>query len=101
MNRLELRKQLLVAESELNRAQLAANLITLKTGVRALTARAKSVSAIASTVALLVTMLMAFRRAKNSPDKPSWLRLILKGVDLVTAFWPGRRPPSPEPAEVE
>lgn len=48
LNPLESRKRLLIAESELNRAQLAGDMAALTTGIRTLTGRAKSFGAIAS-----------------------------------------------------
>jgi hypothetical protein len=83
------RKQLLIAESELNRAQLAGDLAVLAAGVRTLTARAKSFGSIASTAAVLVAGLAAFRRGKHADAaaKPSWLQTIFKGASLVSTLW--------------
>ena len=89
MNPLESRKQLLIAESELNRAQLAGDLAALTAGVRTLTDRAKSFSAIASSAAVLVAGLAAFRRGKSADaeGKPPWLQTILKGAGLISTLW--------------
>ena len=89
MNPLESRKQLLIAESELNRAQLGEDLAALAAWVRALTDRAKSFGSIVSSTALLVAALAAFRRGKlvDADAKPSWLRTILKGAGMVSTFW--------------
>ena len=89
MNPLESRKQLLIAESELNRAQLAGDLAALTAGVRTLTDRAKSFSAIASSAAVLVAGLAAFRRGKSvdAEGKPSWLQTIHKGAGLISTLW--------------
>jgi len=89
MNPLESRKQLLIAESELNRAQLAGDLAALTAGVRTLTDRAKSFSAIASSAAVLVAGLAAFRRGKPAAAaaNPSWLQTILKGAGLISTLW--------------
>ena len=54
MNPLETRKRLLIAESELNRAQLAQEWGAMTVGVRTLTDRAKSYASIASSAAVLV-----------------------------------------------
>ena len=64
MNPLESRKQLLIAESELNRAQLVGDMAVLTADIRTLTDRAKSFGSIASSVAVLVAGLAAFRRGK-------------------------------------
>ena len=89
INPLESRKQLLIAESELNRAQLAGDMAALTAGVRTLTDRAKSFGSIASSAAVLVAGLAAFRRGKpmGADAKPSWLRTILKGAGLISTFW--------------
>ena len=86
---LELRKQLLIAESELNRAQLAGDMAALTAGVRTLTDRAKSFDSIASSAAVLVAGLAAFRRGKpaGADAKPSWRQTILKGAGLISTLW--------------
>jgi hypothetical protein len=86
---LELRKELLIAESELNRAQLAGDLAALTAGVRNLTARATSVSALASAVALLVAGVLAFRRGRASSNgaKFSWLETALRGAQVAGSIW--------------
>ena len=89
VNPLESRKRLLVAESELNRAQLGQEWEAIADGVRLLCDRAKSYGAIASAAALLLTGLAAFRRGKtvNAPAKLSWLQTILKGANAVSTLW--------------
>ena len=89
INPLESRKQLLIAESELNRAQLAGDMAALTAGVRTLTDRAKSFDSIASSAAVLVAGLAAFRRGKpaGASAKPSWRQTILKGAGLISTFW--------------
>ncbi len=92
---LQSRKQLLVAESELNRAQLACDIAALKAHVRTLTDRAKSLGLVVSSVAVLVAGLAAFRRGQRAGTgaKSSWLKTILKGAHLISSFWPASRPP--------
>ena len=89
MNPLESRKQILIAESELNRALLVADLTELTAEVSTLTDRAKSFSGIASSAAVLVAGLAAFRRGKSADDdaKPSWPQTILKGAGLISNLW--------------
>jgi hypothetical protein len=86
---LELRKQLLIAESELNRAQLAGDMAALTAGVRTLTDRAKTFGSIASSAAVLVAGLAALKRGKagDADAKPSWLQTILKGAGLISTLW--------------
>lgn len=89
MNPLESRKQLLIAESELNRTQLVGDMAALTADVRTLTERAKSFRSIASTAAVLVAGLAAFRRGKpvDANAKPSWRQSILKGAGLISTLW--------------
>jgi hypothetical protein len=89
MNPLAARKQLLIAESELNRAGLAGDVTTLTAGVRTLTCIAKSSGSIALAIATLVTGVASFRRGKpaGAEAKPSWLQNILKITGLISPFW--------------
>jgi len=89
VNPLESRKLLLIAESELNRAQLVQEWGAMTAGVRTFTARVKTCGSIASSVAVLVAGLAAFRRGKcvDADAKPSWLQTILKGAGLVATLW--------------
>jgi len=89
MNPLAARKQLLIVESELNRAQLAEDMAALTAGVRTLTGRVKSFGSIASVAALLVTGFTVFRRGKcvDAGVKPSWWQPILKGAGLISTLW--------------
>ncbi|TAL05176.1 MAG: hypothetical protein EPO07_03965 [Verrucomicrobia bacterium] len=95
MKPLESRKQLLIAESELNRAQLVGDMTALTAGVRTLTDRARSFGSIASAAALLVAGLAAFRRGKSveADPKPSWAQTVLKGAGLVSTLWMAFRAP--------
>ena len=89
LNPLESRKQLLIAESELNRAQLAQEWVALTAGVRTLTGRVKSFGSIASAAALLVAGLAAFRRGRRADAdvKPSWFQMALKGAQAAGSIW--------------
>jgi hypothetical protein len=86
---LQSRKKLLIAESELNRAQLVQNLRTVAGEVHALTSQARTITSLASAATSLVTGLLSFRREKPAPvdEKPSWVKTILKGAGLVSTFW--------------
>ena len=88
LNPLESRKQLLIAESELNRAQLLQEWAALTAGVRTLTHRAKSFRSITSSAAVLMAGLAAFRRGKpgGADVKPSWFQSILKGAGIVSSL---------------
>jgi collagenase-like PrtC family protease len=89
MNPLESRKQLLIAESELNRAQLVGDMAALTADVRTITGRAKSFGSIASSAAVLVAALAAFKRGKpvDADAKPSRLQTILRGAGLISTLW--------------
>ncbi len=89
MNPLQLRKQLLIAESELNRAQLIEEGEALAGEVRSVADRAKSFAEIASSAAVLMAALMALRKDKPAVTKvkPSWLSRILKGARFAFTCW--------------
>jgi hypothetical protein len=95
MNPLESRKQLLIAESELNRAQLVQEWQTMADEVHSLTTQARTITSIASAAASLVAGLASCRRKASAPaaEKPSWLQTILKGAGLVSTFWQAFRSP--------
>jgi len=89
MNPLASRKKLLIAESELNRAQLVRDWRTMKDEVHALTSQARTIGSFASAAASLVTGLLSFRHRKPAPvaEKPSWWKIILKGAGQLSDFW--------------
>jgi hypothetical protein len=96
LNPLVSRKEVLVVESERNRAQMIEDVDALSADIHALADRAKSFDAIASSAAVLVSGLSAFQRAKftDGDAKPSWLRSIVKGAGLVSNLWLAFRPKS-------
>jgi hypothetical protein len=89
VNQLESRKQLLIAESEINRLRMLEELEVMTEGVRGLADRVKSVGSLASTAALIAAGVTAFRRSQAMPDgaKPSWLQTALKGAQVVGSIW--------------
>ena len=91
---LELRKRLLIAESEINRLQLQQEWETMTDGIRGLADRAKTIGSYASVVAALVAGLAAFKHSKVPPTggKRSWVRTILKGLRLAGSIWLAFRP---------
>jgi hypothetical protein len=94
MNSLQSRKQLLLAESELNRAQLVVVMAALSAEVRALTERAKTLGSIVASAAALAAGLAALRRGKpaDAGAKTSWLQTMLKGAGLISTLWAAFRP---------
>lgn len=89
MSPLALRKQLLVAESELNRAALRADLAELVAGVDARIDRSVSWFAVAASALSLIGGLMAHR--SSSPAAPSsrrsWIQTLTTGAGLVASVW--------------
>jgi hypothetical protein len=94
LNPLTSRKELLIAESELNRAQLFQEWQTMADDVHALARKAGIIGSWVSVAASLVAGLASFRRKKPSPaaEKPSWWQTLLKGAGLVSTLWQALRP---------
>ncbi len=94
LNPLASRKQLLIAESELNRAQLVQDWQAVADGVHAVADRAGTLGSVVSATASLVAMLASFRHQKSAPvaEKSSWLQTILKGAELMSTVWQVFRP---------
>jgi HPt (histidine-containing phosphotransfer) domain-containing protein len=89
MNPLASRKQLLVAESELNRAQLVQEWQAITDDVHALADRARTIRSLASAAATLVSGLVALRQKKSAPaaKKISWWQRIFQGAQLAGSLW--------------
>ena len=89
MNKLQSRKQLLVAESELNRVHLIQEWKAVKEEFGSITQRAKSITSIVSSVAALVAGVAAFRRSRRAQvqGRTSWLKTILSSARLLSEFW--------------
>jgi len=90
MKPLTSRKKLLIAESELNRAQLVQELQTMADKVHSLANQARTISSLASAAATLIAGLASFRQKKESApaeEKSSWLQTIVKGAGLVSTIW--------------
>ena len=96
MNPLNSRKKMLVAESELNRAQLFHDWQELADEMNALSKQAKSIGFIASTAVSLISGATALWQKKSAPSgKTSWLQTILKGAQLAGSLWSEFRTPKP------
>lgn len=89
MSPLASRKELLIAASNLHRVQLGGDVAALTMDARALAGRAKSISTMASSAALVVAGLLAWQRARRAETgaKRSWPQALLKGAGLVSTFW--------------
>lgn len=96
MNPLNARKQILIAESELNRAQLVQDWRTMADEVHALADKARTVRSFASATATLVAGVASFWRKKKPPAdaKPSLLKTIFKGAAQITTLWSAFRSPA-------
>ena len=93
---LESRKRMLIAESDLNRAQLLQEWQSMTAEVRGLAERARTFSSMASSVASLVTGLWTCRNgpSKTAAAKPSWIDTVLKGVRLAASLGLAFRAPA-------
>lgn len=89
LNPLALRKELLIAESEINRAQLVEDWQAIADGTHNLADRLKTVSSVASVAAVLVAGVSTFRRdkAKSTDAKTSWFQTVLKGAQVAGSIW--------------
>ena len=85
---LQMRKDLLIAESELNRAQLMDAWEAATEWHRTLSAGARVAGSVASAAALLASGVRAFRRKQepqNGAETP-WLQPIIKGAGLIASL---------------
>lgn len=96
MNPLELRKQILLTESELNRAQLVREWRALTGEVHALADEARTIRSFASATGTLVAGMASFWRKKSPPTdaKPSWIKTIFKGAVQASTLWSAFRAPA-------
>jgi hypothetical protein len=83
-----MRKDLLIAESELNRAQLMQTWDAAAEWHRTLSAGARVFGSVASATALFASGIRAFRhkRESNSSAKFSWLQPIIKSAGLIASL---------------
>jgi hypothetical protein len=86
---LELRKRMLIAESEINRADLCQECEAIAGGFRSFADRAKTISSYASVAAALVAGFTAFQRSKSTPgeEKRPWVQTVLNGLRLAASVW--------------
>jgi hypothetical protein len=89
LNPLASRKQLLIAESELNRVQLVQEWHAMADEARSLAYQARTLRSFASAAATLVAGLTSCRQKTAPPaaEKPSWGQTILKVTGLFSTFW--------------
>ncbi len=96
MSNFDLQKRLLVAESDLNRQQLATEASALTAETRAIVSRVTSIGTLAASATALVAGLATLTRGPPaSTGKTSWLQTVLSGASLAASLWrafsrPGR-----------
>jgi hypothetical protein len=89
---LETRKKLLLAESELNRAELLKEVDALHNEVDRVKKQAMAIGSLASSGALIATAFSLFRRHKKSensdgPSKLSWVAAAIEGARVGTSLF--------------
>lgn len=85
---LDVRKRLLIAESELNRIHLSAAKSGMTSGLQTIAHGVTSVGAIASSAAMLATSLAAGTRRQHSASTTSLsLQTVLHGAVLISSLW--------------
>jgi hypothetical protein len=95
LNLLASRKQLLIAESELNRAQLVGEWQAIADEVRSIADRAGTIRSVVSAAGSLLAGLLSFRRTRSAAaaEKSSWWQTLLQGASLAGSLWSKFRPP--------
>ena len=83
-----MRKDLLIAESELNRVQLMEGWDAATEWHRTLSAGARVAGSVASAAALLASGVRAFRSKQGSQNgaEVSWLQPLIKGAGLIATL---------------
>ncbi len=83
------RKQLLIAESDVNRARMLEDASEFAAGFKSATSRARSIGSVASSAAMLMASAAALRPSGTvaAGVKASPFRALLKGVGLLSTLW--------------
>jgi len=88
MNSSNLRKRLLIAESDLNRAQMAGDISEFIQDARTIAHRAKTVGSVASAAGVLVAGLVTSRqKPADAPNKTSWIAKALNSAGMLSNLW--------------
>ncbi len=100
MTPLQSRKQILIAESELNRAHLVQDWRTLAEEFQALATEVRTVRSFASAATTLVAGVAAFWRKKSPPPeaKPLWWQTMIKSAGTISSLWEAFRARRSDPA---
>ncbi len=81
---LDAEKQLLIVESELNRAMFIGDVAVLVESVHMVKSRVKSFGGIVSSAVMLMAGLV---KPIGAGAKISWIQTMLKGVGLISTIW--------------
>ncbi len=87
---LETKKQLLLVESELNRAQMLNELRDFQGEIQHLKHQVWEIGSVAASAAKLAASFSAIRQAfshRNEDEKPSWISMLLNGAKAGTSLW--------------
>lgn len=88
VNLLAARKQLLLAESDLNRAQMIQEGRDINAEIHSLTHRVKQIAAMVSIITSLMAALSASRQPSTSPvNKSSWWQTLVNSTGLISSLW--------------
>jgi hypothetical protein len=89
LNVLQSRKRLLIAESELNRAQLVHEAKAIAGDVRLLSSNFGTIGSLVSAAASLLAALISSRRKPAEPAREpfSWWQTLIKGAGLAGSIW--------------
>jgi len=93
LKKLEIRKELLVAEAEVLRTQLGQDLDLVHQGFTGWGERAKSVASYSSIAATVLAVISQFRRPRKTElnGRPSLLSTLLTGARTGSAIWAALR----------
>ncbi len=88
LNPLQTRKQLLLIESELNRAQLVHECEAMADAIHSLARRTKIISSLGVSVASLVAFLASSlcKKPDFTPKQVSWWQIILQGAGMISTL---------------
>lgn len=93
LNPLQSRKQLLIAESEINRAEMEEEWLDVCHEARTLIDGVKSVTSLASAAGLLGAGISMFKKSRSglTRSKFSWLQTGLRVAQVAGSLWLGFR----------
>ena len=88
------RKQLLVAESELNRLEMLNEIRAIKADLAHLKQQMQAAGSLATSAAKVAVAVSAFRRIffhrpkeTEEPKRSSWISTLMRGVQMGTSLW--------------